>query len=640
MRITEAMIKKICSATIYKRGLEYFNEGRVHLRKREENLITAVVDGEELYNVNVKLTDDGIADCFCTCPYFETMNTACKHIVAALMQRRKELEQGAEFVDENDRIAKRLCDDFLAKKHKRDKLRAKFTLHITRLQSGGAEYGMSMTVNGVRVQGIENFLESCITGEEFKFDRYTKYNPRDYEFPKYQNEIIKILAEAYESSALQTRLYMKAAYRTTFGQLTAKRIFPLLAYVDFTLIFDSMTLGMVRIAEENPDIIIDVNAMDGEINMSVSDRGFALTRDGEWFLYENTIYHTDEKWRSYFMPIYNSLNAQSRTQISFKGDNSVLFATHVLPEIKDKHGVITKGIDELIISEKPVFDIYFDTLGNAVTAAVIVNYGDLAIRLPSESHTDGRIIVRDKEAENNVMSSFGNFVINNGTLSLYSDRDIYLFLSDEIPRLEKLADLHLSDRFKGLKISDNIDIRASVSYMTHIDLLETGFESNLTYEQINGILNAVKLKKSFYRMPGGSFINLEGSAQKDTLNLLNQLDFTYEDLRNGSKTVPKYHALYLNSLASVRKNDSFIKYINEIKNKKPVIPKGLENVLRGYQKEGMEWLTQLSCLGFGGILADDMGLGKTLQIIAYIHGARPGKPSLIVAPRARLKQAP
>ncbi|MCH5209356.1 MAG: SNF2 helicase associated domain-containing protein [Oscillospiraceae bacterium] len=630
------MIKRICSPTIYKRGLEYFNEGRVHLRKREENLITAVVDGEELYNVNVKLSEKAVDECFCTCPYFETMNTACKHIVAALKQRLKELEEGADFVDENDRLAKRLCDDFVAKRNERSELHAKFTLHITRKPRGGAVYGMSMTVNGIKLNGIENFLESYLAGTEFKFDRYTKYNPKDFRFPQYQDEIIRVLAETYENRAADAQLYMKAAYRTSFGSLAAKRIFPLLRYVDYSIVFDSLTLGAVRIVDENPDIIIDVNALDGEIDMSVSDRGFALTRDGEWFFYENTIYHTDEEWRGYFMPIYNSLDIQGRTQISFKGDNSVLFATHVLPDIKDKHGVIARGIDELIISEKPVFDIYFDTIGTGITAAVIVNYGNLAIRLPSDSHKDGKIIVRDYEAENDILSSFASFANNNGTLSLYSDRDIYLFLSDEIPRLKPLANLHYSDRFRGLKISNKIEIRASVSYMQHIDLLETGFESNLTYEQINGILNAVKLKRSFYRMPGGSFIDLEKSAGRDVLNLLNQLDFTYEDLRNGSKTIPKYHALYLNSLTSVKKNNSFIKYIDEIKNKKPVIPSGLETVLRGYQKDGMEWLTQLSQLGFGGILADDMGLGKTLQVIAYIHGIKPEKPTLIVAPSALL----
>ena len=53
MKITDSMIKKSCSATIYKRGLEYFKEGRVHLRKREDNVISGVFDGEELYIVLV-----------------------------------------------------------------------------------------------------------------------------------------------------------------------------------------------------------------------------------------------------------------------------------------------------------------------------------------------------------------------------------------------------------------------------------------------------------------------------------------------------------------------------------------------------------------------------------------------------------
>ena len=121
MKITDSMIKKSCSATIYKRGLEYFKEGRVHLRKREDNLITAVVDGEELYNVQVRLSEKGVEDCFCTCPYFETMNSVCKHIVSTLKQRQKELDEGADYVDENDKIAKTLCGEIASRKYEQYK---------------------------------------------------------------------------------------------------------------------------------------------------------------------------------------------------------------------------------------------------------------------------------------------------------------------------------------------------------------------------------------------------------------------------------------------------------------------------------------------------------------------------------------
>ena len=635
MQITENMIRKICSPTMYKRGLEYFKEWRVHLRKREENLITAVVDGDELYSVNVKLGDGEVTEYFCTCPYYETMNAACKHIIAALKQRQTELEEGADFVDENDKLAMQLCGDYISASEAKKQLHAKFIFYISKGKAG-ADYSMSLEVDGIEVHGVEEFLEKYIKGEEFKFDRYNKYNPRGHEFPPAQDELIKILAETYESRSASAQMYMKAAYRASFGSMAAQRIFPLLKHVDYSVVFDGMTLGRVRIADENPDIIIDIDGGDGEITMSVSERGFALTRGGEWFLYENTIYRTDAEWRGYFMPIYRALASEGRTQLSFRGDNSILFATHVLPHLRDRHGVIARGIDDLVISEKPFFEIYFDTIDNGITAVVLAKYGNLSVKLPSDAPADGKIVVRDFESEKAVMSSFASFADDNGTLSLYSDRDIYIFLSDEIPRLEKMARLFFSDRFKSLTITDDVPIRASVSYMSHIDLLEAGFESNLSYEQISGILNAVKLKKSFYRMSNGSFIDLEHSRQLGTLNLLNQLDFTYEDLRVGTKTVPKYHALYLNSLDSVKKNKSFVAFMENMKKIKPAVPENLEGVIRGYQRDGMEWLTQLAYLGFGGILADDMGLGKTLQVIAYIHGIKPDKPCLIVAPSALL----
>lgn len=37
------------------------------------------------------------------------MNSVCKHIVSTLKQRQKELDEGADYVDENDKIAKRFA---------------------------------------------------------------------------------------------------------------------------------------------------------------------------------------------------------------------------------------------------------------------------------------------------------------------------------------------------------------------------------------------------------------------------------------------------------------------------------------------------------------------------------------------------
>ncbi|MCI5604928.1 MAG: DEAD/DEAH box helicase [Clostridia bacterium] len=636
MGITEQLIKKSCSSTIYKRGMEYFREGRVHLRKREDKLITAVVDGDELYNVQIKLDDDNITDFFCTCPYYETMNTMCKHIVATLKQRQTEQEEGGSFIDENDKLAQLLCNEFAMKGTETNQLHAKFIIYINKV-SAALSYGISLEIGSVGgvMHGIENFLDCYIKGKEFKIDRNTSYIPGVTEFPKYQAELISILAETYENRSTEVVFYTKAAYQTCFGARTAHRIFPLLKYVDFSIVLDGMSMGSILIKEENPDIIVDVYASDGEINMSVSDRGFAMVPDGEWFLYEGVIYHTDSEWQEYYMPIYHALYAQNRTQISFKGDNTMLFATHVLPNIKDKHGIVTRGIDDLVVNETPVFEVYFDTLKNGITAVIKANYGSVSIRLPMNSVNESKkIVVRNFDMEREILGLFSDFVLTDDVYMLYEDTEIYNFITEKLTDLGKKAVLYYSERFKMLSIPEKADIYASVRYNSDINLLEAGFESNLSYEQICGILNAVKTKRRFYRLSNGRFLDLTDNDSRSVFNLLEQLDFTNSELKEHSKYIPAYKALYLDAVSGIDKDKSFVDYIEKIKNVEPKIPEELKGVLRPYQIDGVKWMSQLSQFGFGGVLADDMGLGKTLQVIAYVHGKKPDMPALIVTPSA------
>jgi non-specific serine/threonine protein kinase len=56
--------------------------------------------------------------------------------------------------------------------------------------------------------------------------------------------------------------------------------------------------------------------------------------------------------------------------------------------------------------------------------------------------------------------------------------------------------------------------------------------------------------------------------------------------------------------------------------------------LRSYQKNGYQWLRQMSQFGFGACLADDMGLGKTVQVIAFLEYVRmkEGGKALLILP--------
>jgi superfamily II DNA or RNA helicase len=61
----------------------------------------------------------------------------------------------------------------------------------------------------------------------------------------------------------------------------------------------------------------------------------------------------------------------------------------------------------------------------------------------------------------------------------------------------------------------------------------------------------------------------------------------------------------------------------------PVLPE----ILRPYQRRGVEWLHHLCDADCHGLLADEMGLGKTLQVLALL-AVRPlaGRPHIVVSP--------
>jgi SNF2 family DNA or RNA helicase len=74
-------------------------------------------------------------------------------------------------------------------------------------------------------------------------------------------------------------------------------------------------------------------------------------------------------------------------------------------------------------------------------------------------------------------------------------------------------------------------------------------------------------------------------------------------------------------------------------------PTSFHGELRPYQERGLAWLSFLSDLGLGGILADDMGLGKSVMTLALLDreresggapGAAPAQPTLLVCPMSRV----
>ena len=636
MHITDDMIKKLCSDMVYRHGDEYYRDGRVHIRKRSETEISAAVDGEELYNVYISFDDGQIKNELCTCTYYQTMHSPCKHMVAVLKQRMAELDEVGYTENENDRIASSLCREF-SSYGERKKIRALFELFIKPNRGAGVdpEFEMSLTLPdcGGKVQGLENFLDCYLTYREFKVDRNNTYSRRNMYFPENEDNIIKIMAEVYQTRSSGVELYRKSSSETTFGSAVMRRMFPYLAKLDFKLIFDGISINGVEVVKDDPDILIDVLASGTDIVMSLSESGFAITPNGEWFFYNDKIYNTTSEWRDYFMPIYRSLSNEKRTQITFRGDNAMHFAAHVLPKIRGHQGVILNGVDEIIVNSKPEFSVFLDADKEGISASLVVKYGTMQFRLPSPVvSNDDKIIIRDYNAEDKLIRLFHRFDRQNYRYRLFDDKEIYRFISHDLQRIGEYAQIIMSDSFKHIDVSNDIEIKVNALYDSREDYLEIEFDIDLLPDEMTELLKSFKLKEDYYRTNDGRFINLKNNEKRELLEMLVNSDVTEKELKSGKKKLPKFEMLRLEYINGISSDSSVREYLETIRGKKPVISSDLHGELREYQKDALSWFYELSELGMGGILADDMGLGKTLETLCYIHSVSPKKPALIVAP--------
>ncbi|MCC7141402.1 MAG: SWIM zinc finger family protein, partial [Candidatus Eisenbacteria bacterium] len=75
------------SPEIRRRGEPYFRRGRVHILESDPHLIRATVQGNELYEIELRQTEKGL-NIVCTCPAFRGRPGPCKHIWAVMLHAR------------------------------------------------------------------------------------------------------------------------------------------------------------------------------------------------------------------------------------------------------------------------------------------------------------------------------------------------------------------------------------------------------------------------------------------------------------------------------------------------------------------------------------------------------------------------
>ncbi len=278
--------------------------------------------------------------------------------------------------------------------------------------------------------------------------------------------------------------------------------------------------------------------------------------------------------------------------------------------------------------------------------------------------SDEGILARNLTEEQKIIDAlFQDFSYDptQGIFAAKTDKKIVEFMTEIIPKYQERVTFHCPENLKDQFIYDATTFKLHLKETSRIDLYEAQLtvNGNLKGLGISQLWDCISSKKTFVELtkPKPS-TKKKGKDQGSSSAKILVLDLDklapviqiFDEM--GLKEIKDHsHSCPLWSLASID-NESFkdlpvtFSISTKLKNiqkqmlgKKAVktndVPKAVQATLRGYQKEGVEWLDKLRIMHLNGILADDMGLGKTLQAIIAITQKKLDKPkaqALIVCP--------
>ena len=660
-KISREAIRHLASSeTVYYRGMRYYAAHAVSNVTWSENLqqYKAVVKGGAQYLVTISPQPDGELQYACNCPAHVKYHGACKHVIATLLfiadyQQRQEAQ---EHLGDSDKTAYQIVEYFQKREYRG--LTPEYyhlALHLTipsLLRNRNAKAYVSISAGAQKMYKVSNakkFIEDYYQGKTIRLGKQFQFIAGECAFDETSARVMEYLTEIYEIQETLGKTYYSNLFQRqdlVLSKNMLQKLLKLAQGLACQLNLFGRDLGQTEIAEGNPDLSLAVR-LEGDVlylERQGEDMLTALSEDGSMLFSRNTIYLPSQDYVCNLLPFYSAVFAGKEKSVAFRGENKTRFVEKVLPVIKKSMQVsIPQELRDSYVVEPLKPQIYLDVeqiqKKSWVSAGIRFCYGRYEINPLQEQIPESVILVRDREEEERLVRLLYDlhFQIRGGSFVLKQEGDIYLLLTENIKILQENFEVFYSGDYKSMKLKRPGTLSASIRLNTDINLLEMDLAySRIPREELEDFFRALRLKKKYYRLKKGAFIDLTREDAK-----LDSLQWMLENGRStGSGTLffDKRAALYLEDMlpedSHLQREEKYQKLLEDLRHPEKMkweIPSNVKAVLRPYQAVGYQWLKTLSYYDMGGILADDMGLGKTLQSIAYIC-SNPGQKSLIVCP--------
>lgn len=517
--------------------------------------------------------------------------------------------------------------------------------------------------NFYKIKNLKEFYNRVINNESFIYSNKLEFVHNVENFDKDSQKILsfiikyaKIINYVNNTENTNFRYYGKKLSESSIllDEEGLDELFEILKGRKIEIEKDA-NVKKVTLIPSNPNIefYLNKNAKNElELTHNLENYNYIII-DGKKYTYiimDEFIYRAKKNIKNTTFKLLDIYKKNYIDEIKFNTRQLPDFFALIEPKIKDNLVInIDKEEIKEYIPEELGIKIFLDyNESNYITAELKFCYGDTEFN-PIDENKDLKIArnaIKETECLNQLRKTGFMLDGQNKRFILVSDEAIYNFLTEDIELYMQKFEVMVTDNFKSKKIKEpkigNIGVKIENNLLV-INLENINYDKN----EIKEILQRYALKKKYYRLKDGSFIDLESNENIEFLNNLESgLGISYEDIENGTISLPIYRSMYmekiLNNLdkSKIKKEESYVDFIKDTSKEKEnttlTLPKSLKGDLREYQKNGFQWLQMLEKYELGGILADDMGLGKTIQVITlilkYKEEQKEKLPSIVIAP--------
>ena len=685
-KLAEELYKDVGTERLEK-AKKIVSERRVEIKKvnyeNQNNFeVSADVEGNyEDYTTRIKVENGELEVAECECQDYFNRYAACKHIAATLIQfmqtkywdkfdepkrTKSNINKFASFrkiVTElyNEELQEINAEE-LEQLPENKKIKIEPRLIFDRFDS---KLKLEIKIGNSRMYKIKDlpaFYTRMARNEYYKYgdklefvhtrENFTDKSKPLLDFVLRYSEMLKYAENGnkytyYGNTLNNTRITLgESSIDEAFDVLKNKRV---LTDVD-------RTSTQIELIEENPNITFELSkTKDGTYKIKPNKEIFSIqVFNGKKHTYVTEgmrLYRCSKEFENTVIKLVRIFKESYITELDLGEEDLKDLYSVIMPRVGNC--IKLKNIAEEEIEEyKPKnlgVKVYLDFDENDyVIADVKFCYGNEEFN-PLEKNINIKN-TRNILAENknlNLLRRTGFMVDTQNLRFILPDNDkIYNFLANDIEIYMQRFEVLATENFKSKEIRK--PKIGTIGVRVENNLLSIDFKKlNIDINEIKDVMQKYQLKKKYYRLKDGSFLNLEENPDIEFLDkIVTGMDLDYDDLEKDSIKLPVSRSLYLNELLkreetiNASKSNEFQKVVNDLEkdniNDEIKVPYEMYDILRDYQKTGFKWLKVLDSYHFGGILADDMGLGKTLQVLAilldYKQKNKEKRTSIVICP--------